>query len=171
MTTGKKLALAAGGLVLAIVAYIYISRPVALVAKVTSGTAYKAVPGSVIVQNYNRLDMRWKLENVTDCVASSDQPGSNWSGPLDALAKTPISNGAGYSYYVDAAPTTVGTYTYAVTCKAADNGEVITDSVTLQVEPQDLPLKESKGGGGAFGAGLLLPLLGTGFWLRRRRAA
>lgn len=126
--------------------------------------------GSVIVQNYNRLDMRWKLENVTDCVASSDQPGSNWSGPLDALAKTPISNGAGYSYYVDAAPTTVGTYTYTVTCKAADNGEVITDSVTLQVEPQDLPLKESKGGGGAFGAGLL-PLLGAGFWLRRRRAA
>ena len=50
MSTSKKVITGAVALVLAVAAYVYFSRPVALVAKVTSGTAYKAVPGSVIVQ-------------------------------------------------------------------------------------------------------------------------
>lgn len=75
MTTGKKLALAAGGLVLAIAAYIYISRPVALVAKVTSGTAYKAVPGSVIVQA--EYEMELKSEVGGRVVRSELDPGKH----------------------------------------------------------------------------------------------
>ncbi len=50
MSTSRKVIIGAAALALAIAAYVYFSRPVALVAKVTSGTAYKAVPGSVVVQ-------------------------------------------------------------------------------------------------------------------------
>lgn len=124
--------------------------------------------GSLIVQNYDGLDMRWKLENVTDCVASSDQPGSTWSGPLENLGLTPQSNGAGYTYYVHAPVPDVGRFTYSIDCKAADNGEPVHESVTLQVEPQDLPEKRVTGGG-ALGWAVLPLLMLAG--LRRRPAA
>ncbi len=73
MTTGKKIAIGAGALVLIIVAYVYLSRPVALVAKVSSGTAYKAVPGSVIVQA--EYDMELKSEVSGRVVQSELDPG------------------------------------------------------------------------------------------------
>jgi len=73
MTTGKKIGVGTGVLVLAFIAYVYLSRPQALVAKVVSGTAYKAVPGSVIVQA--EYDMELKSEASGRVVSSELDPG------------------------------------------------------------------------------------------------
>lgn len=73
MTTGKKIVVGAGVLTLAVIVYAYLSRPVALVAKVVSATAYKAVPGSVIVQA--EYDMELKSEVSGRVVQSELDPG------------------------------------------------------------------------------------------------
>jgi RND family efflux transporter MFP subunit len=73
MTTSKKMLLGALALGLAIVAYVYFSRPTVLVARVTSGTAYKAVPGSVIVQA--KFEMELKSEVSGRVVKSELDPG------------------------------------------------------------------------------------------------
>lgn len=58
MTSGKKILIGVGILFLAGAAYFYLSRPEALVAEVTSGTAYKAVPGSVTVRAEFEMDLK-----------------------------------------------------------------------------------------------------------------
>lgn len=58
MSNRKKTFIGAAVVVLAVIAYVYASRPVALVAKVVSGTAYKMVPGSVIVQAEYDMELR-----------------------------------------------------------------------------------------------------------------
>lgn len=50
MKAATKVIIAAAAVGVSIAGYLHFSRPVALVAKVTAGTAYKAVPGSVTVQ-------------------------------------------------------------------------------------------------------------------------
>ncbi|MBP6507530.1 MAG: efflux RND transporter periplasmic adaptor subunit [Opitutaceae bacterium] len=75
MSIGKKMAVSVGALALAIAIYVYISRPVALVAKVTSGTAYKAVPGSVIVQA--EFEMELKSEVGGRVVKNDLDPGQH----------------------------------------------------------------------------------------------
>lgn len=75
MSTSKKVIIGAAALALAIAAYVYFSRPVALVAKVTSGTAYKAVPGSVIVQA--EFVMELKSEVGGRVVRSELDPGKS----------------------------------------------------------------------------------------------
>lgn len=58
MSNRKKWIIGLGVGVLVGVAYFYLSRPVALVAQAVSGTAYKAVPGSVIVQAEFDMELR-----------------------------------------------------------------------------------------------------------------
>lgn len=55
---GKKTLLVALIAFVAIFGYIYLSRPQALVAEVTSGRAVKAVPGSVIVQAEYEMELK-----------------------------------------------------------------------------------------------------------------
>lgn len=70
---GKKIWLAALVIALAVVAYIYLSRPAALVAEVTSGRAVKAVPGSVTVQA--EYEMELKSEVGGRVIKSELDPG------------------------------------------------------------------------------------------------
>ena len=70
---GKKTLLVALVAVVAVVGYIYFSRPAALVAEVTSGKAIKAVPGSVIVQA--EYEMELKSEVGGRVIKSELDPG------------------------------------------------------------------------------------------------
>jgi RND family efflux transporter MFP subunit len=74
MTTGKKILLALGALVVVVLVYSYVSRPTVLVAQATSGIAYKAVPGSVIVQA--EFEMELKSEVGGRVLRSELDPGN-----------------------------------------------------------------------------------------------
>jgi|UniRef100_UPI004049CBA0 RND family efflux transporter MFP subunit len=73
MSFGKKLLSFVIVVTVLVVAYIYISRPTALVAEVTSGRAIKAVPGSVVVQA--EFEMELKSEVAGRVVKSDLDPG------------------------------------------------------------------------------------------------
>jgi RND family efflux transporter MFP subunit len=73
MSFGKKTLLALVVIAAGIFAYVYMSRPVALVAEVTSGRAIKAVPGSVIVQA--EYEMELKSEVGGRVIRSELDPG------------------------------------------------------------------------------------------------
>ena len=73
MSLGKKLLISLIVAVAAIVGFLYLSRPVALVTEVTSGRAVKAVPGSVIVQA--EFEMELKSEVGGRVIKSELDPG------------------------------------------------------------------------------------------------
>lgn len=73
MSTGKRVFLVIGLVAVGAFAYIYLSRPEALVAEVTSGKAIKAVPGSVVVQA--EFEMELKSEIGGRVVKSILDPG------------------------------------------------------------------------------------------------
>jgi len=74
MTTAKKVLLSVVPLVLALAAYYHLSRPAVLVTRVTGGTAYKLVPGSVVVQA--KFEMELKSEAGGRVVESTLEPGN-----------------------------------------------------------------------------------------------
>lgn len=74
MTTSKKVLLAVAAFVLAGAGWLYFSRPTALVARATGGTAYKLVPGSVAV--LAKFEMNLKSEVGGRVVRSELDPGN-----------------------------------------------------------------------------------------------
>lgn len=74
MSFGKKIIAVVVVVLAGIISYVYFSRPTALVAEVTSGRAYKAVPGSVTVQA--EFDMELKSEVGGRVVKSGLEPGN-----------------------------------------------------------------------------------------------
>jgi len=58
MSFGKKIGILVFAIVVAVVGYIYLSRPTALVAEVSSGRAVKAVPGSVTVHAEFEMELK-----------------------------------------------------------------------------------------------------------------
>lgn len=106
----------------------------------------------------------WSSQLTANCLASSTEPGSSWTGSRDT------------SYSRESyTPTQLGTWTYTLTCDSTsvDFPDPVSSSYTIEVVSVD-PEPESggNGGGGAFVAGLaLLPLAAAGFWRRRKRVA
>ena len=74
MSFGKKIGVVVAVVVVAVVGYIYLSRPTALVAEVSSGRAVKAVPGSVTV--HAEFEMELKSEVGGRVVKSELDPGN-----------------------------------------------------------------------------------------------
>lgn len=72
---GKKILILLVVLAVGVAAYLYLSRPVALVAKVTSGEMPKAVPGSVTVQA--EFEMELKSEVGGRVIKSELDPGKS----------------------------------------------------------------------------------------------
>ncbi len=77
MSTSKKFLAVAALVFVVVIGYVYLSRPAALVAEVTSGRAIKAVPGSVMV--LAEFEMELKSEVGGRVVKSNLEPGNSVS--------------------------------------------------------------------------------------------
>lgn len=112
----------------------------------------------------HRIDLYWNTKGVAGCTASSNEPGSAWTGSKASQANTSLTA-------VAVAPVQAGTWTYTLTCRPqSPHYANVTAAITVNAAPAVAePLAIGNGGGGAMGW-LLAPLTALGLGLRRRRA-
>ncbi len=113
------------------------------------------------------IGLNWQAVYASDCVASSNDPDSTWTGPQ------PLSGGrtqAQPAHRIDA--TKLGIWTYTLTCQpnSSEFTEPVSATVTFEVVPVVADPKDVGNGGGTFSFGLLLGLLGLGIWRFRHSA-
>lgn len=114
----------------------------------------------------NSISLYWNTRGVAGCTASSNEPGSAWSGSKVAKANTSVTA-------VSVAPVQAGTWTYTLTCRPqSPNYPNVSASITVNAAPAVTePQAVGNGGGGGALGWLLAPLAVLGLACRRRRAS